>query len=243
MKLRLGDWVLLCCILAGLAVLVGLGTWQVQRLAWKEAMIERATANRTAEPIPYDGLFPLEETGEDLEYRPVTVTGRFLHDREVYYFATYEGATGRFVYTPLERADGSIVWINRGFVLQPDVDPARREDGQVRGTVTVVGLAREAPSKKPNSLFPENEPEKRLFFWKDRDAMTAAVGLDPAQVLPFFVDAARDGPHAAPRLPVGGVTRVEFPNNHLQYAVTWYGLALTLLLVGGAFLWRRVRTR
>ena len=241
--MRLGDWILLVCIAVGTVVLLGLGTWQVQRLAWKEAMIERAQTNRTAEPIPYDGLFPLEETGEDLEYLPVTVTGRFLHDREVYYFATYEGgATGRFVYTPLERADGSIVWVNRGFVLQEDVDPARRADGQIEGVIEVRGLSRMAPAEKPNSLFPDNEPQNRLFFWKDRDAMTEAAGLDPTQVLPFFVDAARDGPHAAPRLPVGGVTRIEFPNNHLQYAVTWYGLALTLLVVGGAFLWRRIRT-
>ena len=242
MKLRAGDWLLVALIAVGTFVLAALGTWQVQRLAWKEAMIERAQTNRTGAPIPYDGLFPLEETGEDLEYRPVEVTGRFLHDREQYYFATYAGTTGRFVYTPLERSDGSFVWVNRGFVPQELANPEKRADGQIEGQVSVVGLAREAPSEKPNGLFPDNEPGKRLFFWKDRDAMTEAAGLDEAMVLPFFVDAAREGPHAAPRYPVGGVTRIEFPNNHLQYAVTWYGLALALLLVGGAFLWRRIRT-
>ena len=243
MRLRAGDWIVLACVVVATAVLLGLGTWQVQRLAWKEAMIARAETNRTAAPVPYDALVASQARGDDIEYRPVTLSGRFLHDREVYFFATFQGATGRFVYTPLERADGSIVWINRGFVHQEDADPARRADGQIEGSVEVVGLAREAPDGKPNRFFPDNTPGERLFFWKDRDAMTRVAGLEPARVRPVFVDAARDGPHAAPRLPVGGVTRISFPNNHLQYAVTWYGLALTLVLVGSAFLWRRIATR
>ena len=238
MRFRLGDWVLAACVVAGTVVLLGLGTWQVQRLAWKEAMIERAQTNRTGAPIPYDGLFPLEETAEDIEYRPVRLSGRFLHDREQYYFATYEGTTGRFVYTPLERADGSIVWVNRGFVPQG----LESQTFQPEGPQTLTGLAREAPAEKPNDFFPDNEPERNLFFWKDRDAMTEAASLDQAQVLPFFVDAGRDAENPR-RLPIGGVTRIEFPNNHLQYAVTWYGLALTLVLIGGLFLWRRVRSR
>ena len=249
MRFRPADWILLVCILAGTAVLVRLGFWQVQRLGEKEAMIARAENNSRGAPIPYDGLFPLEETGEDLEYRPVTVRGRFLHDREMYFVATFEGQPGRYVYTPLRRPDGAFVWVNRGFVPQDRIDPATRPGGQVEGEVTVTGLARMPLQEAPNSLVPDNEPLQRTFYWKDRDAMTEAAELEPSQVLPFFVDAARGGEHAAPfvdgrpGLPVGGVTQIAFSNNHLQYIVTWWGLALCLVGVGGVFLWRRVSGR
>lgn len=249
MSFKLGDWILLLFIAVGTAVLIALGSWQVHRLGEKEAMIARVEANLDAEPIPYDDVLTQQASGADVEYVPVSVTGRFLHDRTQYYFATYKGTTGRYLYTPLQRDDGTFVWVNRGFVPQGFGTPARTAPVQMTGSLTVLGLAREAPGEKPNWWWPDNEPAKNLFFWKDRTAMSAAAGLDPERVLPVFVDAAREGPHAAPAvngrpgLPIGGVTQVEFPNNHLQYIVTWYGLALTLLLVGGSFLWRRVRDR
>ena len=237
------DAVLLACILAGTAVLVGLGTWQVQRLQWKEALIARVEANLARPPVPFDDVATMLRDGGDIEYQPTSVSGRFLHEHEQYYFATLNGRTGRFVYTPLQRADGRIVWVNRGFVPQDRVDPATRRTGQIEGTVTVTGLARSAPEGPPNALTPDNDVAANIYYWKSLPQMIAAAGLDAARVAPLFVDAAREGEHAAPAgaLPVGGVTRIRFPNSHLQYAVTWYGLALTLLLVGGTFLVRRLR--
>ena len=239
--MRWHNAVLLVCILVGTAVLVGLGTWQVQRLHWKEALIARVEANLARPPVPLDRVVTMLGRGADIEYQPTRVRGRFLHQHEQFYFATFAGQTGRFVYTPLERDDRSIVWVNRGFVPQDRTDPATRADGQVAGTVTVTGLARSAPNGPPNAFTPPNDVAANIYHWKSLPQMTAAAGLDAARVLPLFVDAAREGEHAAPTLPVGGVTRIRFPNSHLQYAVTWYGLALTLLLVGGTFLWRRVR--
>ena len=131
--------------------------------------------------------------------------------------------------------------MNRGFVPQDRTNPATRPDGQIEGTVPVTGLARSAPDGPPNAFTPDNDVAANIYHWKSLPQMTAAAGLDPARVLPLFVDAAREGAHAAPSLPLGGVTRIQFPNSHLQYAVTWYGLALTLLLVGGTFLLRRLR--
>ena len=243
MRLRAGDWLVLALVVAGTGVLLALGTWQVQRLAWKQGLIARVEANRSGEPVPYDELVAIAQGGGDVEYRPVRLRGRFLHEHEQYYLATHEGTTGRFVYTPLERSDGRFVWVNRGFVPQRRMDPATRADGQVAGTVEVTGLAREAPDAKPNFFTPENEPARRLYFWKDRDTMTRAAGLSPERVQPLFVDAARTGEHAVAALPRGGITRIEFSNNHLQYSVTWYGLAGCLVLVGGLFLVRRVRAR
>ena len=231
--------VLLACILAGIAVLVGLGTWQgFYRLPWKQAMIARVEANLARPPVPLDQVAAMRAAGRDIEYQPTSATGRFLHQHERYYLATHGGRTGRFVYTPLERADGSIVWVNRGFVPQERIDPATRADGQVAGTVTVTGLARAAPDGPPNSFTPDNDVAGNIYHWKSLPQMTQAAGLDASKVVPFFVDA---GVGERGVLPVGGVTLVTFPDNHLQYAVTWYGLALTLVVVGGTFLWRRLR--
>lgn len=237
--------ILLVCILAGTAVLVGLGTWQVQRLAWKEAMIARVETNLAGEPVSLARIEAMLARGEDIEYRPVRLAGRFLHADEQYYFATLNGRTGRFVYTPLQRDDGTVVWINRGFVPQERTDPATRADGQIEGVVTLTGLARSAPEGPPNSLTPDNDVAANIYYWKSLPQMTAAAHLDAARVLPFFVDAGLPGarPPAGAALPVPGITRIAFPNSHLQYAVTWYGLAVTLVLIGGLFLWRRLRSR
>ncbi len=86
-------------------------------------------------------------------------------------------------------------------------------------------------------MVPDNDPAKNIFYWKDIRAMTATAGLPTgAEVLPFFIDA-NDAPNPG-GLPVGGVTMVDLPNNHLQYALTWYGLAAALMAVLGLWLWR-----
>jgi surfeit locus 1 family protein len=103
--------------------------------------------------------------------------------------------------------------------------------------VALTGLARNPLAAKPSLLVPDNAPDKNIFYWKDRDAMASTTGLDPARLVPFFVDA---GPAPNPGgLPVGGVTIVDLPNNHLQYALTWYGLAAALAGVLGTWLRRR----
>ncbi len=92
--------------------------------------------------------------------------------------------------------------------------------------MTITGLARPPLAAKPSMLVPDNDTAKNVFYWKDLAAMTTSAGLDPARVLSLFVDA--DATANPGGLPIGGVTQVDLPNNHLQYAVTWYGLALAL---------------
>lgn len=227
---------ILLAILAGLAfaVLIGLGTWQVKRLAWKEGLIATIHERIAAPPVTIDDIVDTVSTGEEIEYRPMTATGTFAHDREQYFLATYQGASGWYVYTPLRTEGGSWLFVNRGFVPYDRRDPGTRAEGQVEGVVAVSGLARSAPEAKPSAIVPENDPQRRTYYWKDIEAMRTAAGLE--SVLPFFLDAG-----AAPNpggLPIGGVTIVELPNNHLQYAVTWYGLALALAAVAGAWLLR-----
>jgi len=230
------PWIFGILVLVALGVLVSLGTWQVERLRWKEALLARITSQLAEPPVPLSTAEAALAAGEPIEYRPVTVTGTFLHDRERHFFATYQGQSGFYIYTPLTLDDGRALFVNRGFVPYERKDAASRAQGQVGGEVTVTGLARERLEGKPSWVVPENEPAKNVFFWKDLGAMATSAGVTQS-VLPFFLDAG-----TAPNpggLPIGGVTMVALPNSHLQYAVTWYGLALALVGVSLAMLLRR----
>jgi surfeit locus 1 family protein len=223
-----------------LAVLMALGTWQVQRLAWKEGLIATIEQRAAADPAPLSAIERIWADTGDVDYYAVRLDGRFLHDHERHFFATHRGASGWYVYTPLMLDDGRAILVNRGFVPYDRKDPATRAEGQAEGTVALTGLARNPVAEKPSMLLPDNDPAANVFYWKDIALMRASSGLDVSvELLPFFVDAARS-PQAG-GLPEGGVTIVDLPNNHLQYAVTWYGLAAALLAVLGAWLWRRRR--
>jgi surfeit locus 1 family protein len=234
---RRNPWTALVAGLVGIAILIGLGTWQVERLAWKEGLLASIDQRIHSAPRPLaDMERQFAETG-DVEYWPVKVEGSFDHAGERHFLATYHGTSGFYVYTPLRLGDGRFVLVNRGFVPYERKDPATRPEGQLAGQVTITGLARNPLPEKPSLLVPDNEPDKNIFYWKDRDLMAKSAGLDPARLVPFFIDAG-----SAPNpggLPVGGVTIVDLPNNHLQYAITWYGLAAALAGVLGAWLWRR----
>jgi surfeit locus 1 family protein len=218
--------------------LIALGTWQVQRLHWKENLIATIEARRSAAPLTLAEIEARYQSTGDVDYTPVAATGTFRHGGERHFLATWKGQSGFFVYTPLELADGRFVFVNRGFVPYALKDPAKRPQGQVESEVTVTGLARNALRQKPSSLVPDNDPAKNVFYWKDRDAMARSAGLRAAaEIVPVFIDAG-----AAPNpggFPIGGVTLIDLPNSHLQYAVTWYGLAAALVGVLGVALWRR----
>ena len=233
--------VLLACILAGTVVLCGLGFWQLDRLEWKEAMIARVQANVAGPPASLAQIEARKAAGDDIEYNPVQVTGTFDHAGEQYYVATFKGAPGRFVYTPMRLADERMLWVNRGFVPQSYIDPATRSDGLIEGAVTITGLARDTIGEKPNTFVPDNDLAKRTFYWKSLPQMAAnAYDKTERSTADLFVDAGvtPDQDHA---WPIGGVTRVTFANSHLQYAFTWFGLASALVFVGGLFLMRRLR--
>lgn len=221
------------------SVLIALGTWQVYRLQWKEGLLADIDARTQAPAVSLSEMEERWAAEGTVEYWPVTAEGEFLHDAERHFFATWKGQSGFYVYTPLSLRDGRAVFVNRGFVPYDRKDAATRGQGQVEGTVTVTGLARDPLSEKPSFIVPENEPDKNVFYWKDIAAMAATAGLpESVEIVPFFVDA-NDAPNPGV-LPVGGVTLIDLPNNHLQYAVTWYGLALALVGVA-VFRFRRRR--
>lgn len=228
-------------MLIALAVLVSLGNWQKERLEWKEGLLSKIQSRMVAEPIALEALEQKFKAGDDIAYIPVTMRGEFMHDKEQHYFATYNGASGYFVYTPLKlEGREEVLFTNRGFVPFDLKEPSSRPLGQITGIGSFQGVARVAPTEKPSSVVPNNDLEKNIYYWKDISNMSAQSGFKmTVNVLPFFVDldnAANPG-----GFPIGGVTRVDLPNNHLQYMVTWYGIALTLLGVYVAYIiqWRR----
>jgi surfeit locus 1 family protein len=215
-------------------VLLGLGTWQVERLHWKEGLIAARTAAVSAPAI--DLPKTLDEA-RPLEFRHVRVTGTFLHDKELYIGATNDaGTVGYHVMTPLQRADGSFVLINRGFIPAELKDQGKRAAGEVSGEVSVEGLLRLPPDGKPAWYIPDNSAAHNYWFYVDAKAMAAAAGLP--SLLPFYIDAgAAPNPGGWPR---GGTTPLALPNNHLQYAITWYSLAAVLVVVFTIFVRQRM---
>lgn len=203
-------------------VLVGLGTWQVERRAWKLDLIARTEARVHALPTEAPGRAGWAAVGPDDAYRHVRLSGRFLNDRETLVQAVTDYGAGFWVLTPLRRDDGTLVLVNRGFVPGSRKDPASREAGQVSGPVTVTGLLR---LTEPGGAFlRSNDPAADRWYSRDVAAIAAARGL--AEAAPYFVDA--DATPNPGGLPIGGLTVVAFPNNHLVYAITWYGLAAML---------------
>jgi surfeit locus 1 family protein len=232
--------------LVGLAVLIGLGTWQMERKRWKEDLIAKIAARVHADPVP----IPTEgrSAGKDLEYLRVATRGRFRHDKERYLYAPTSGGLGWHVYTPLELDPQRIVWINRGWVPDARKAPEARAEGQVLGDVEVRGLVR--LQMRPGWFAAQNDPARNLWYWPDIAAMTASTFPDGQQKaaggpprpdwLPLVIEADAK-PEPPGGLPRGGVTRLELPNRHLEYALTWYGLAATLAGVYFAFTISRLR--
>lgn len=145
------------------------------------------------------------------------------------------------IYTPLETDKRQLVLVNRGFVPTPLKEPAARPAGQIEGEVTLTGLVRRPMSRGP--FTPASEPQRNMFYWPDYPGMLASAreaGSADLTPVPFFIDA--DAEPANPGgFPRGGVTRLNLPNRHLEYALTWYGLALTLIGVFAAFARARLR--
>lgn len=232
------NWLLVALSAVALVVLLALGTWQVQRLFWKEALIATIDMRIASEPRPLAEIETrLAESG-DVDYWPVSAAGIFRHEGERHFFATHKGQSGYFIHTPLELDDGRFILVNRGFVPFDRKDPATRAEGQVEGWQVIAGLARALVPEKPSFVVPDNDLPRNVFYWKDLEAMAASSGVGtPEDYIRFFIDA-NDAPNPG-GLPIGGTTMVDMPNSHLQYAITWYGLALALAGVLAAWLWRQ----
>lgn len=228
--------------LAALAILIGLGTWQLQRLAEKEEIIAKLNERLSASPIalPPREAWPRMERERD-EFRRVTFPAEFLHEQEALVYSTGSAlrpdvsGPGYWVFTPARLLGGSVIVVNRGFVPEVRRDPASRAEGQVRGVVDVVGALRWPEPR--GSFTPADNPDRNQWFVRDHLGMAEAKGW--GSVAPFAVELEAPAPPGG--LPKPGKMQAKLPNNHLSYAITWYGLAGVLLLVFGFWMRQRLR--
>lgn len=217
----------LALALPAAAAFAALGTWQLDRRAWKLALIERVEqrVHQAPAPAPGPAEWPQVSAERD-EYRRIVVAGRYEHERETLVQAATELGAGWWVLTPLRAADGSAVLVNRGFVPPERRERAQRAGADPQGIVEVVGLLR--LSEPGGAFLRANDPTAGRWTSRDVAAIAHSQGLGE-RVAPYFVDA-ESGREPGP---VGGLTVIAFRNNHLVYALTWYVLA-AMALAGAA---------
>lgn len=210
--------------LLGLALLVGLGTWQLQRLAWKTDLIAAAETGLAQPPQPLAGS---TEPLQALDFRRITVRGRYLHDAAFALgVSAVAGQTGARLVTPLQLEDGRMLLVDRGWLpddLLPPHVPAGLKPG---GTVERTGVARYRAGVPRPWFAPADQPQTRRWFAWDLAAMEQALGIPLLPIVLVLEES--EGPAGLPR---AEQVRVDFRNDHLGYAITWYGLAAALLAV------------
>lgn len=225
--------------LVAFAILISLGVWQLHRLSWKEALAAKTAARSTGEPVALAEAMARLGRGEDIEFLKVRAEGRFDHGRERHLFTAWDGEAGWLLITPLETPDGATLLVNRGFVPMRLEDPSSRPESQPAGEVAVTGLVRLRDI--PGTFTPDNQPEANRWYWRDLEGLSRSMfGDRRVDVAPFFLDAEGGDPKALPR---GISGPPELPNRHLEYALTWFGLAATLIGVFVAYVLSRVRGR
>jgi len=212
--------------LGAIMVMLGLGSWQLQRMVWKGALIADRAARLVAEPV---ALPPGKLEPTVWEFRRVALEGAFRHDLEIQVYGRQleHGKPGYRVVAPL-MTDQGVVLIDRGWVPVEKRDPVLRPDSRTEGRVRVVGIAR-APQGQ-GAFVPENDPAKGAWYWLDLVAVGATTGMALREI---FVEA--DATPNPGGLPVGGQTRSELKDNHAAYAFIWFSLAIACAVIYGLF--------
>ena len=223
-------------------MLIALGTWQLERKAWKEELIAELDAKLSAKAadLPARERWQRLDAAKD-EFRRVAFPAKFVPGQEALVYSAGSSlrpdaiGPGYWVFSPARLTGGSLVMVNRGFVPEGKQNPDTRKEGQPPGVVEIVGVMRWPETR--NQFTPNDEPDKNLWFARDPASMAAAKNW--GGVAPFYID--QEAPPAPGGLPKVGPLKASLPNNHLQYAVTWYGLAVVLIFVAAVFFWRARR--
>ena len=203
------------------AILCGLGIWQLERLQWKLALIATVNGHMASAPVSLDQIAAMKP--DEAQYRRVTFKGQFDHSKEAYIFTTDAGTAVYHVLTPFKTDNGKLLMVDRGEVPKDKLDPATRAQGNPAGEVQITGVWR-APDA-PGLFTPLPDVGKRIWYARDLAAIAAADGLTLSAPVVIEADASPN-PGGWPK---GGQTVVSFRNQHLSYAVTWFGLAIVLL--------------
>ncbi|MCF8468337.1 MAG: SURF1 family protein [Sneathiella sp.] len=202
-------------------ILLALTVWQINRYSWKVNLIGTINSQLAEAPVP---LPSGDIAPEDWQYRRVKLTGSFDHSKEIHLFAHADpGRPGFQIITPFLRpAGGDVVLVNRGWVPEDKKDPFTRPEGQIAGEITITGVVRK-PWGKAWSFMPESNAESNVWLYGEIVEMADHLKM---KVAPVFVEL--DASDVPGGLPIGGQTRISLPNNHIQYAFTWFGLAIAM---------------
>jgi surfeit locus 1 family protein len=229
--------------LLGIAVLLALGSWQLERKTWKEQLIAKLTERIAGSPRPLPARESWQRLSqEDLEFRRVAFPAEFLHEHEALVhssgsaFRPDVSGPGYWVFTPVRLVGGSLVMVNRGFVPEGRQDPKTRPDGQVKGFVDLVGVMRWPEPR--GSFTPSDNPTRNI--WYVRDHLAIAGAKDLGTVAPFYLEL--EAPTPPGGVPRSGKLAVNLANNHSQYALTWFGLAAGLFAVFTIWALQRLRS-
>jgi surfeit locus 1 family protein len=241
-RLGLSFWVFVIFMLGLSGLFAVLGVWQMERLAWKEALVDQVSARLTQvpQPLPEAADWPTTDL-ESLTFHPVSVTGHYLADRTLLVFTNLPdpkgrvGGPGYWVMTPLVPTTGGTVFVNRGFVPQDSANAYRDGEGTPEGQVTLTGVA--VAAETATAFTPAPDAAKRMEWLRDPVRLAKLAGVD-GPVFGLTIDAPASPPGA---LPEGGETVVEFPNNHFGYALTWFGFALLTPCLLAGWVWRQLR--
>ncbi len=207
-------------------ILLGIGTWQVVRLEWKQGLIDERQARWAAPAIPLPQDLSDQEA---LLHRRVEAEGVYRHDRELYLPGrSYKGSTGSGVVTPFELTDGRGLLVYRGWVPNARLDPATRSESNPEGVTTIEGVLLPGGWQGSDWANPGNNADQNMWFFIDPPAMAKAASLENA-IEPLYLGLYRDDPEA--HLPFTPPPPMELRNEHLQYALTWYALALALAAI------------
>lgn len=212
-------------------VMLGLGTWQLQRLAWKTEIIDQFEARISAPAVSPPSAV---EDMDEWRFRRVEIAGRFLNDKELHLIGkSYKGTAGYHVLTPFVTDEGLTIFVNRGWVSQKQRRAADRPNTLIEGPTEVEGVIRESDRK--GYFVPENEPHNDIWFTVRPGPMAEHLSLS-GPIAPYYVDELVPA-EGRPKLPFGANRTIEVRNEHLQYAITWFLLAITLAVV--YVLWHR----
>ncbi len=218
---RLVPWLFfLVCFTGTLA----LGTWQVERLHWKQGLIAELAAANAQAPLTQ---LPSDAPALDaLQFHKVTLKGAWVSNVEFDLTPRYfRDQFGYAIISPFKLADGRIVLVNRGWVPAAKKDAASRPETAVHGRAAITGLVRVGAER--NWVMPANQPEKNLWFGRDIAEMATFAKLD--KVVPAMVDLT--GTQDLAKLPIPSDGTIRLRNDHLSYVITWYGIAAGILVI------------
>jgi surfeit locus 1 family protein len=225
MRLRIP---LLLVTLPALGILLWLGQWQLQRLEWKSGIIEAMEVRRSLPPFPLGEVRRLESSGDDIEFLPVRLDGEFLPDLQLRFdTSAVSEYNRRDVYMPMVN-DAGLIWVHVG-VAGPDQRVFAPPNN-------AVGFVRK--SRRPNRFVPDNDPAASVWHWPDLPALTRQVEARSAELLPpmalhghyVALQPAFDSQQDRFTLENSRAQPV-FSNNHLGYALTWFGMAVGLVVI------------